>query len=90
MFIHVCIYNFETLQKNVNNKFVKNFIHLGSDLCEIYIMKSVFLFLHIKGTNRTGRRRKRLCKLSELLIADNQLGWLSGYGLAAYIKNNHR
>jgi len=40
------------------------------------------------GTMRTGRRRRRVCRLSELVLADNQLGWLSGHGLARYLTAN--
>ena len=39
---------------------------------------------------RTGKRVKRACRLINLNVGDNQLGWLSGYGLAAFVKNNSR
>ena len=44
----------------------------------------------MSGHTRTGKRKKRPCKLTNLVMADNQLGYLSGYGLAAFIKNNNR
>ena len=38
---------------------------------------------------RSGRRRRRVCRLMELCMADNQLGWLAGHGLAKFIMHNN-